>query len=275
MCMWYNYKNKQTKKKAQPRSWMGETQIFPPGSRLPSIFYGRLKINWTNQAGGLSVTGVFGSSRKSMVGNRVRSVPTPYLYPNPTMNLAQTLSKMESHRGVCPIVEGLIAEAAQRLVVLDGEHWLDAGPVPVPALAPTQPNLMIMEQAEQIFDATTQRNLAYVKIRELEAAQLPLPPSVAHPPPSPPRTPSPSPPPTPSVTPALVPAAVGPAPGFGKGGAPWSRGNGVKRYIRRRKPRNQNPNPAKRMRVLDYFSADNLKPAPAPRTRRPPKPYPQ
>ena len=52
------------------------------------------------------------------------------------MNLAQTLSKMESHRGVCPIVEGLIAEAAQRLVVLDSGHWLDdAGP----ALAHTQP----------------------------------------------------------------------------------------------------------------------------------------
>ena len=117
---------------------MGETQIFLPGSRLPSIFYGRLKINWTNQLSGLSVTGVFGSSRKSMVGNRVRSDPT-YFYPNPTMNLAQILSKMESHRSVCPIVEGLIAEAARRPVVLDGEHWLGAGPVPVPALAQTQP----------------------------------------------------------------------------------------------------------------------------------------
>ena len=141
-------------------------------------------------------------------------------------------------------------------------------------------DLIITEQAEQNFVLMSQRDMAFVRVRELEleleleAARLPPVPSAAHPP-SPPRTPSPSPPPTPSVTPGLVPAAVGPTPGFGKGGAPWSRGNGVKRYIRRRKPRNQNPNPAKRMRVLDYFSADNLKPAPAPRTRRPPKPYPQ
>jgi hypothetical protein len=103
-------------------------------------------------------------------------------------------------------------------------------------------DLIIWEQDWQNFSLMTQRDMAYVKIRELEGAQHPPPPSTV--PPLPPRTPSP--PPTPPPPTPLVQAA----PVVARPAAHYSRRK--KRFVKTR-PQVKNPGskpPKRRHRPL-------------------------